>query len=179
MHVPPVPRGFSLYELLLTLAVAALVLMAGLPSFGSLVADQRLRVEADALFHAFHLARKASIARRRVVSLCPSPDGATCVPGTDWSAGWLLFVNDDRDDPPILDAGEQILRDHRVDPRVRVAANRRGFTLRTTHLRATNGTLVVCDRARRAEARAVVVSYTGRPRVARADGRGEPYACPD
>ena len=172
-------RGFSLYELLVTLAVAVLVLTLGLPSFGGLVADKRLRAETDALLHAIHLARKVSIARRRVVSLCPSPDGSTCVPGTDWSAGWILFVNRDRDDPPLRDPGEWLLAARRVDPRVRIVANRRGFTLRATELRATNGTLVVCDRSGRAETRALVVSYTGRPRVAREDGRGQPYACPD
>jgi type IV fimbrial biogenesis protein FimT len=163
----------------MTLAIAALVLTVGVPSFGGLVADKRLRAESDALFHAFHLARKASIARRRVVSLCPSPDGASCEPATDWSAGWILFVNDDRDDPPSRDPGERLLVTHRVDDRVRIAANRRGFTLRSTELRATNGTLIVCDRGGRAQTRAVVVSYTGRPRVAREDGRGDAYACPD
>lgn len=172
-------HGFSLYELVMTLAIAALVLTVGIPSFGGLLADKRLRAESDALFHAFYLARKASIARRRVVSLCPSADGASCAPGTDWSAGWILFVNGDRDDPPARDPGERLLVTHAVDDRVRVVANRRGFTLRSTELRATNGTLIVCDRRGRAPARAVVVSYTGRPRVAREDGRGDAYACPD
>lgn len=171
--------GYSLYELVTTLALAALILTIGLPSFGSLVADKRLRAETDALFHAFHLARKASIATRRTVSLCPAPAGTVCVPGTDWSTGWILFVNTDRDDPPQVDAGEAVLATHAVDERVRIVANRRGFTLRSTHLRATNGTLVVCDRAARAAARAVVVSYTGRPRVSRENGRGDPYGCRD
>jgi len=172
-------RAFSLYELVMTLAIAALVLTVGVPSFGGLLADKRLRVESDALFHAFHLARKVSIARRRVASLCPRGDGTSCAPGTDWSAGWILFVNDDRDDPPRRDSGERLLVTHRVDDRVRIAANRRGFTLRSTQLRATNGTLIVCDRRGRAPARAVVVSYTGRPRVARQDARGDAYTCPD
>lgn len=172
-------RGYTLYELAMTVAIAALILTIGLPSFGGLVADKRLRAETDALFHAVHRARKASIARRRVVSLCPSPDGRTCVPGTDWSAGWILFVNGDRDNPPQVDAGEKLLATHRVDERVQIAANRRGFTLRATHLRATNGTLVICDRTGRAEARALVVSYTGRPRVTYEDRRGDPYGCPD
>ena len=44
-------------------------------------------------------------------------------------------------------------------------------------LRATNGTLVVCDARDRAEARAVIVSYTGRPRVAWEDAAGKPYDC--
>lgn len=173
------PRGYTLYELLMTLALAALILTMGLPSFGSLVADKRLQAETNALFHAIHRARKASVTQRRVVSLCPSPDGRTCVPGTDWSSGWIVFVNADRDDPPRMDPGETMLATHRVDERVRIAGNRRGFTLRATHLRATNGTLVVCDRTGHAEARALIVSYTGRPRVARENRRGEPYGCAD
>lgn len=170
-------RGYSLYELVMTLALAALVLTLGLPSFGSLAADKRLRTETDALFHAIHRARKASIVRRRVVSLCPSVDGLSCSQGYDWSRGWIVFANVDRDEPPQVDPGEPILQRHAVDERVQVAANRRGFTLRSTHLRATNGTLVVCDRSGRAETRALVVSYTGRPRVARSDRRGNAYAC--
>ena len=48
-----------------------------------------------------------------------------------------------------------------------------------TQLRATNGTFVVCDEAGRVPPRALVVSYTGRPRVAMETPRGEPYSCPD
>lgn len=173
------PAGYSLLELVMTLAVAALVLTLGLPSFGSLVADKRLHAEVDALFHAIHLARKSSIVRRRVVSICPSADGQSCGELDDWSHGWILFANADRDEPPEVDEGEDVLQVHTVDERVRIAANRRAFTLRATQLRATNGTLVFCDRAGRATARALVVSFTGRPRVAREDTRGRPYACSD
>ena len=179
MSIRAAQCGYSLFELVMTLTLAALILTLGLPSFGKLVADNRVRVEVDALFHAVHLARKSSIARRRVVSLCPSFDGETCSGDTDWSQGWLMFVNVDRDDPPQRDAGEPVLQRHVVGDTVRIQANRRGFTLRATELRATNGTLIFCDRAGRAEPRALVVSYTGRPRVARADSRGQPYACAD
>lgn len=179
MSIRAAQCGYSLFELVMTLALAALILTLGLPSFGKLVADKRVRVEVDALFHAVHLARKSSIARRRVVSLCPSADGQTCSGDTDWSQGWLMFVNVDRDEPPQRDAGEPVLQHHIVGDTVRIQANRRGFTLRATELRATNGTLIFCDRAARAEPRALVVSYTGRPRVARADSRGQPYTCAD
>lgn len=171
--------GYSLYELIMTLALVALILTLGLPSFGSLVADQRVRVETDALFHAFHLARKSSIVRRRAVSLCPSLDGESCNPGYDWSGGWIVFANVDRDEPPQVDEGEPVISRHGVDDTVQILANRRGFTLRSTHLRATNGTLVVCDRAGRARPREVVVSYTGRPRVTPADGAGNDHQCTD
>jgi type IV fimbrial biogenesis protein FimT len=170
-------RGYSLYELLITLAVAITVLAIGVPSVGKLVARNRQHVEINALFHAVHLARKESITKRKVVSLCPSADGLQCRPGPDWSDGWILFVNADRDWPPAVDQGERILRTHTVHPRVRLTANRSGFTLRGTELRATNGTFVVCDVARRAPPRALVVSYTGRPRATEQTARGKRYVC--
>ena len=172
-------RGFTLYELLITLLIAAATLAFGVPSFAALMARQQQRVEIDALFHAIHLARKESIMRRRVVSLCPSEDGTTCLSGKDWSQGWIMFENTDRDSPPQLDDDEVLLQRHVVAESVTIRANRKGFTLRSLYLRATNGTLVVCDLHDRVAPRALVVSYTGRPRVASAKTSGEPYSCAD
>lgn len=172
-------RGFTLYELLVTLVLLALIVGLGLPSFGEMIARHRLQVEVNALFHAIHLARKESIMRHRVVSICPSRDSLSCDPGRDWSVGWLMFENADRDEPPRRDAGEALLQAHKVGENVQIMANRRGFTLRSTQKRATNGTFVVCDRADRTAPKALVVSYTGRPRVTQQTRRGEPYRCAD
>jgi len=171
--------GFTLYEFLMTLALVAIIVGAGMPSFAKMNANGRLRTEVNALFHAIHLARKESIMRRSVVSICPSFDGLTCRPGLDWSSGWIMFNNSDRDEPPRLDRGEPVLQVHRSGPNVRIVSNRRGFTLRATQLRATNGTIVVCDLASRVTPRALIVSYTGRPRVALEDRRGDAYTCAD
>ncbi len=176
--MPPQPRGFSLYELLMTLALVGVLLGLALPSFSGIVARSRIHAEINALFHAIHVARKESIMRHKVVSICPSHDGLSCTPGRDWSAGWLMFENADRDEPPRRDAGEALLQAHTVGQNVRVTANRLGFTLRATRKRATNGTFVVCDIAGRVAPRALVVSYTGRPRVALRTTRGESYRCP-
>jgi len=171
--------GYSLYELLITLGLVSVLMLLGLPTFGSLTADKRLRVEVDALFRAVYLARSESIARRRVVSLCPSLDGQYCSGGYDWSSGWILFVNKGRQNPLLRDDDELLLRYHRVGKTARISANRRGFSLRATELRATNGTIVFCDHAGRTENRALVISYTGRPRVTRKDTNGRPYECAD
>jgi type IV fimbrial biogenesis protein FimT len=90
-----------------------------------------------------------------------------------------MFENTDRDEPPRRDPGEALLQSHRVGENIQVMANRRGFTLRATQKRATNGTFVVCDQADRTVPVALVVSYTGRPRVTRQTRRGEPYSCAD
>ena len=117
--------------------------------------------------------------RRKVVSICPSSNGTQCAPGTDWSTGWLMFENKDRDSPPFIDVGEPVLQRHKVAENISIRANRRGFTLRATFLRATTGTFVVCDVADRISPRALVISYTGRPRVALTKTNGDPYACAD
>ncbi len=171
--------GVTLYELLMTLTLIAVLVGAGIPSFAEMGARNRLRTEINALFHAIHLARKESIMRHSVVSICPTFDGLTCQPGYDWSSGWIMFNNRDRDEPPLIDPGEPVLQVHTASKQVRITANRRGFTLRATQKRATNGTIVVCDRAGRVAPRALVVSYTGRPRVALENPRGEAYRCAD
>lgn len=171
--------GYSLYELLITTLVVSIVVSLGVPSFGKMVADHRLRTEVDALFHAVHLARKESIFRRRAVTLCPTPDGRNCQAGKDWSQGWMMFVNLDRDRPATRDQDEPVLHRFSVSRHNQVTANRESFSFRTTELRATNGTFIFCDRARRAETRALVISYTGRPRVTRKDRHGNPYQCPE
>jgi len=171
--------GFSLYELLMSLLLAAILVGIGLPSLAKMNANGRIRAEVDALIHAIHLARKESIMRRSVVSICPSNNGLACQPSLDWSQGWIMFNNRDRDEPPRIDDNEAILQIHRTGPNVRISTNRRGFTLRATEKRATNGTIVVCDLHDRVTPRALVVSYTGRPRVTLENRRGEAYSCVD
>ncbi len=115
-------RGFTLYELLLTTILIALISGLAIPSYSAGIARQRQRVEIDALFHAMHLARKESVMRRKVISLCPSLDGSSCAKSRDWSNGWLMFENNDRDSPPVIDPGEVLLKNHRVDDQVRITA---------------------------------------------------------
>lgn len=172
-------QGFTLFELILTLVIVGILTGLAIPNLADTLARQRQSAEINALFHAVHLARKESIMRRKVVSLCPSLDGQQCAPSRDWSDRWLMFENSDRDSPPQVDPGERVLRRHQVGNSIRIAANRKGFTLRATFLRATNGTFVFCHSTRRIAPKALVVSYTGRPRVARHRTNGDLYSCAD
>jgi type IV fimbrial biogenesis protein FimT len=168
--------AFTLYELLITMAVVATLVAIGIPSFAEVTARQRQRTEINALFHAVHLARKESIVRRRPVTICPSADGRQCRGGRDWSDGWIMFVNTDGDSPTRVDAGEPVLSRHEATA-VTIRANRQSFTLRSIFRYATNGTIVVCDPADRVPALALVISWTGRPRVAGETPRGAGYRC--
>ena len=175
--MPARNRAYSLLELLLTLTLASVVIVIGAPALQNLIAKNRQIIEINALSHAVYLARKESIMRHAYISLCPSADGRQCLSSRDWSTGWILFVNADRDHPAQADHGEILLKSHSVHPAIRLTANRQSFTLRATQLRATNGTFVACDIGARTPARALVVSYTGRPRATLRNSRGKPYRC--
>lgn len=173
MHLHP--RGFTLHELLITLVLLAVLVALALPLFSTLSAKIRQSTEINALFHAFHQARKESIMRHRVVSLCPSSDGLTCAETKEWSDGWLLFYDPSGTGWP----GDGIVTRHSVTDTVRVTSNRYLFTARGTQKRTTNGTIVFCDRTGRTAAKALVISYTGRPRVAERRPDGSAWSCAD
>ena len=174
--MPPTRRGFTLYELLLTLLLLAIIAAVGVPSFEAMLARSRQSVEINALFHAFHQARKESIMRRRSVTLCPSVDGRSCAQSGNWSGGWIMSHDADSSR---VDSSASVALAHHVPDGIRITANRHAFALRATVRRATNGTIVVCDAQNRVRPRALIISYTGRPRVSLARRDGTPWSCAD
>lgn len=102
--------GFTLIELMVTLAVAAILLSTAAPSFVMLIANNRAASAANDVLASLHFARSEAVKRAADVSLCPSSDGAGCIDGTSWADGWILFV--DTNGNQSRDAGEELLRVH-------------------------------------------------------------------
>lgn len=177
MHARP---GFTLIELMVTMALAGLLLAIGTPWLSSLINSSRVTAEVNRFIRAVHIARSQVAMASGEVVICPSKNGSQCAREPDaWGAGWLAFFNVDRDSPPVVDRGERILLSHDFDDTVRVRSNRQAFVFRSYAKRSTNGTVVFCDWRSDSARRAVVVSYTGRPRSAHRRTTGEPYACED
>lgn len=91
--------------------------------------------------------------------------------------GFLVFVNRDQDSPPRVDPGEAVLQVEGPLAKGTVTANRQAFVFRPWG-RSVNGTLTFCDARAKAGAKAVVVSYTGRPRAAAAAQATGALPCP-
>ncbi|MEJ2602652.1 MAG: GspH/FimT family pseudopilin [Gammaproteobacteria bacterium] len=159
-------HGHTLTELLITLAVAGTVAVLGAPAFAALIASSRLTAELNALHHVLHSGRREAIKRRLNLVLCQSTDGARCTGEADWSEGWILFVDSDDDGMPDATPSEPVLHRHDSPGAVTIRTNRQRYTLRGLRRRGTNGTFLVCDPAGRVPPRALIVSYTGRPRSA-------------
>src|SRR5215472_6004423 len=85
----PQKRGFTLVEMLVAIAVLAVLLALAAPSFTNASLPSKLRSVANSLVGAAQLARSEAIKRDAVVTLCVSADGATCGAG-NWSQGWIV-----------------------------------------------------------------------------------------
>lgn len=162
-------RGFTLIELMVTIAVLAIVLGIAIPAMQSLIVRGRLVSINNDLITALNLARSEAIKRATPVSVCRTNDNGTTCAGT-WSDGWMVFVNTDDDSPAVKDnAAETLLR---VFPALRT-----GYTLTPTN-NFTNfvtygrsgaannvGTFVACNNSDETTARGVTLTRL-RPRIA-------------
>lgn len=104
--------GFTLMELMVTLAVLAVILGLAVPSFANLVRRNRLIAAANELVAAAQLARIEAVRRNRPVTLCPSTDGALCG-GTDWRR-LIIFADANRNRARDV-ATDELIRDVSVD----------------------------------------------------------------
>lgn len=169
--------GFTLWELLCTLAIAGVTLGAAIPSFHRVVLDARLTGDVNAWVLAVQLARSEAFKRGRPVIVCRTADTLHCGGKAEpITAGWMVFVNLDDVYPPQRAPAEPLLYVHAPELAGTIAGNRPYYEFRVGR-RSTNGTTVFCDRRGTRAARAVIVSYTGRPRVASRDADGKPLDC--
>jgi type IV fimbrial biogenesis protein FimT len=102
--MPTLSKGFTLIEMMTVLAVAAILLGIGIPSFRSLIENQRMTAVANDFFAAINLARSEAIKRGARVDMVPAGVG------DDWAEGWVVFVDADDDQRP--DTGEPIIYAH-------------------------------------------------------------------
>lgn len=171
-------RGYTLLDVLITVALVAILAGMAVPAFGDLIRDTRRTTLINRFVHSIHLAKNEAIKRGHSVALCKIDRQQRCAgKGISWHDGWMVFVNLDRDQPVRRDAGEPILLLNNPDPAVQIIGNRNAFTFRPFTRRSTNGTLVFCDTRGAEAARAVIISYTGRPRVSNLNARGRALAC--
>ncbi len=83
-------KGFTLFELMVTLAVAAIIISFGVPGFMSFIQNNRAATHTNDLVAALNLGRSEAARRGAAVTLCSSANGATCSGSNDWSNGWII-----------------------------------------------------------------------------------------
>ncbi len=170
--------GVTLVELMITIAIAAILLAAGTPNLISILKKNKLEAQANDFVSGLNTARSEAVLRNVRATMCHSSNGTSC--GGEWEDGWLVFV-DDGGTPGVVEAGEEIILvndgfDHaqytlrgnnNVDNRISFGAQ--GYSL------GFNGQLILCfDEDSNGtgdfddqNARVAIISSSGRIRTVR------------
>ena len=165
-------HGFTLIELMTTLAVAVVILTVGVPNFQELIKANTLNSQVNSFVAGINLTRSEAIKRSGRVSICKSSTLTACATSGGWEQGWIVFF-DLMGSAGVIDSGDTIIRTNGPAPgSVTIRGN---FFLkdRITFLGSgivepNNGTIIFCDNriqtftADKAKARAVVISKIGR-----------------
>jgi type IV fimbrial biogenesis protein FimT len=123
---PTSQKGFSIYELMITLLIVGVLLTVGLPNLSDFTRNSRISSTANDLHSSFLLARSEAARAKSNVTICSSANStaanANC-DGGSFDAGWIIFVDLDGDinrNP----ANEPILRSHpAVDDAIDITTN--------------------------------------------------------
>ncbi len=159
-------QGFTLIELMMTIAITTILLALGLPSMSSLVSASESRAARQELWTALNVARAGAVTSHRRHVICPSTDHDTCSGGLRWDHGWIVFL--DNNENGLRDGNDEVVS---VGNAVRqgvvisttVGRDRVGF--RTDGSSAgNNATFTICDRRGTSNATSLVVSNPGRIR---------------
>jgi len=118
-------RGFTLYELLITVLVIGIMLTLGIPNLSEFTRNSRLTAAANDLHSSFLLARSEAARAKTNITICASANSmnanANC--GGTFDDGWIIFVDKNGDLVRGGD-GENILRAHpAIDAALNITTN--------------------------------------------------------
>ncbi len=164
-------NGFTLLELMVTLAIAAVLLSVGVPSFRGMMLDNRLVNEANQFVTAVNLARSAAVRYQRNATVCMTSNYSAAVPtcggSNNWARGWIVWVDKDRDGA--TDANEVITVHEPVAGSITMtSAGASAFTYNARGFSTTGGDdISLCDDRSSETGRLIKVNNVGRTSVAR------------
>ncbi|NOX76092.1 MAG: prepilin-type N-terminal cleavage/methylation domain-containing protein [Gammaproteobacteria bacterium] len=168
--------GFTLIELIVTLAIGGIVMSIGVPSFIGMTRDNRLISQTNELVANINLARSEAVKRGVRVVLCRSADPSASPPScggnaNTWTTGWIVFA-DANNTGAYVAADDTLIRvGQPADSALTVITNAvSNNNLEynadgTTNEGGGTALFVLCDTRGASQGRQIQVNAMGRPRL--------------
>ncbi|MFT5452845.1 MAG: type IV fimbrial biogenesis protein FimT [Enterobacterales bacterium] len=169
------PRGVTLIELLIVVALFSITMMIAAPSFTRFTSKSRITTNLNTLARAISIARESAVTMNAVITLCRSDNQNLC--RGSWHDGMILFVDYNKDH--IVNGKDYFIAKFDKFPKDdiifwRAFQNRQylqmspqGFT------RFQNGTFTYCPKEGLEYSRGIILNAQGRVRFTKdEDGDG-------
>ncbi len=165
-------NGFTLTELLIAMAISAVLLMLAAPGFAEMIRNNRLTSGINTFNNALNLSRSTAVKQMLNVTVCKSIDQASCTTNGSYSGGWISFV-DDGATIGTVDAGETILQAYQgLSPKISIVATAIGasnaanfITYDSDGSTRDRAQLLICDQLAGNYGKILHIGLSGRNRI--------------
>ncbi len=165
-------RGFTLIELMVTVSIAAILLSIAVPSFKTMLKNNRVTTSSNEFVAALILARSEALKRNNTVSVCTTTDQQSCSNSTDFANGWIVFLNCNDDgsidngasDTSCDGAPEEIIKVHEKLNKVSIKSTGEAKSILTYQYsgRSDTVTLELKEEGKNTVEKKIIISRTGR-----------------
>lgn len=162
--------GFTFIELIITLAIAAILASVAGPSIYHSTLKNRLSTTVNEIVADLNYARSTAIHQGHAVLLCKSSDGLQCSRDGNWHDGWIVFGDSNND--KLLSEDEDLLKVRAPSPQHTTIHNNRNylrFSPRGTAY-GSNSTFKICAAQAQVNRRTIVIASNGKLRNTEDEG---------
>lgn len=165
----PSEGGFTLIELVMTMAILGVLLALAAPAFTEALLSNKLSSFSNNFVASAQVARSEAIKRNATLTMCRSADSATCATSGGWQQGWIVMCNtDDAATCRVGGASVLVIYQQAAMPSgFQLTGDTYSLTFPGTGSGVTQANLVLCRSAPLgAQERTLKVTATGRASVA-------------
>jgi len=174
-------QGYTLIELLISLAVLSILSLSVFPNISSLIAQERTTVLTNTLAGALAYARSESVTRQITVITCQSNNGRECSRSENWHNGWIIFT--DKNNNRQREAEEPLLRVyHAANNGTQLIFHGSGrgihyyMRYKPTGQAHPNGSFLICN-PNIGVGKALIMTHSGRLRLSKKQTNGSAITC--
>lgn len=166
-------NGFTLVEMMIAIAILAILLSIGVPSMTEAMLGSKLSSFANNFVASANMARSEAIKRNVEVTLCASADGASCATSGGWEQGWVVMCQSEDNVACKVGGANSIVmhRQQALPTGLKMSENsdQRTLAFKSTGVGATGATLKLCRSTPTvgSQERVIRVTATGRASVSK------------